>query len=177
MNQTFLQTPSQTVGPYFAYGLTPEQYGFDFKALVSNELIDPLHPDAIHLVGRIFDGKGDVIPDALVELWHCDLDTKAFGRCGTGTMKDNQFRFSALKPRANGEHAPYFSLIISMRGQLIHSYTRVYFEDEAVANAKDPILQLVPIERRQTLLASKIANVYTFDIYMQGPSETVFFDI
>jgi protocatechuate 3,4-dioxygenase alpha subunit len=177
MQIAHLQTPSQTVGPYFAYGLTPEQYGFDFKALVSNELIDPLHADAIQLCGRVFDGKGELIPDALVELWHCDSEVKAFGRCGTGTFPDSQFRFSALKPKPVGDHAPYFTLIISMRGQLIHSYTRIYFEDESEANELDPIMQLVPVNRRNTLIAKKTIHGYTFDIYMQGPNETVFFDI
>ena len=177
MSTTHLQTPSQTVGPYFAYGLTPEQYGFDFKALVSNELIDPMHPDVIHLSGRVFDGNGEVIPDALVELWHCDEGTKSFGRCGTGTFPENQFRFAALKPKSVGDHAPYFTLILSMRGQLIHSYTRIYFEDELDANQKDPVLLLVPEDRRNTLMAKKTKLGYTFDVHMQGPTETVFFDI
>ncbi len=177
MEQTFLQTPSQTVGPYFAYGLTPEQYGYDFKSLVANELIDPLHPDAIHIMGRVLDGNGEVIPDAMVELWHIDEERMAFGRFGTGTDATHRFRFSALKPKSVQGNAPYFSLIIFMRGQLLHSYTRLYFEDEIALNASDKVLQLVPEDRRSTLIASKNGKVYTFDVHMQGPNETVFFDI
>ncbi|MEY4382615.1 MAG: protocatechuate 3,4-dioxygenase subunit alpha [Bacteroidota bacterium] len=177
MEQTFLQTPSQTVGPYFAYGLTPEQYGYDFKSLVANELIDPMHPDAIHVTGRVLDGNGDVIPDAMLELWHCDQEHQAFGRFGTGTDASNRFLFSALKPKSVNGNAPYFTLIVFMRGQLIHSYTRIYFEDESFLNATDQVLQVVPENRRKTLIASRNGRVYTFDVHMQGPNETVFFDI
>ncbi len=177
MEQIFLQTPSQTVGPYFAYGLTPGQYGYDFESLVANELIDPLHPEAIHVIGRIFDGNGEVIPDAMLELWHCDEEHQAFGRFGTGTDSENRFIFSALKPKSVNGNAPYFTLIIFMRGQLLHSYTRIYFEDEAALNATDSALSLVSAERRKSLIASKNGNVYTFDVHMQGPNETVFFDI
>lgn len=177
MEQTFLQTPSQTVGPYFAYGLTPEQYGYDFKSLVANELIDPMHPDAIHVTGRVLDGQGCEIPDAMIELWHCDEVHHAFGRFGTGTDSKNRFLFSALKPKSVNGNAPYFTLIIFMRGQLLHSYTRIYFEDEQALNESDNVLKLVPADRRNTLIASQNGNVYTFDVHMQGNNETVFFDL
>jgi protocatechuate 3,4-dioxygenase alpha subunit len=128
-------------------------------------------------MGRVLDGNGEVIPDAMVELWHCDEEHQAFGRFGTGTDAAHRFLFSALKPKSVQGNAPYFTLIIFMRGQLIHSYTRIYFEDEEALNASDKGLQLVPADRRKTLIASKKGKVYTFDVYMQGPNETVFFDI
>lgn len=177
MEKTYLQTPSQTVGPYFAYGLTPEQYGYDFKSLVSNHLVDPTHPEAIQVVGRVLDGQGEVIPDAMVELWHCEAGKQAFGRFGTGTDPKANFLFTAEKPNAFPGAAPYFTLIVFMRGQLIHSYTRIYFEDEAELNAKDPVLNLVPEHRRKTLIATRKGTTYTFDVHMQGPNETVFFAI
>lgn len=177
MEHTLLQTPSQTVGPYFAYGLTPEQYGYDFTSLVANHLIDPTHPEAIQVVGSVFDGKGEVIPDAMLELWHRDEDYQAFGRFGTGTDPQHRFLFTALKPKSVEGNAPYFTLIVFMRGQLIHSYTRIYFEDESNLNSTDAVLNIVPENRRNTLIARKKGNVYHFDVHMQGPNETVFFDL
>ena len=73
--------------------------------------------------------------------------------------------------------APHLSVIVFMRGQLIHSYTRLYFEDETEANAADEVLNAVPPERRQTLIATKTASGYNLDIHMQGEHETVFFEI
>lgn len=177
MEKTFLQTPSQTVGPYFAYGLTPEQYGYDFQSLVANHLIDPTHPEAIQIQGRVLDGNGEVIPDAMLELWHTNGEQQAFGRFGTGTDPQSRYLFTSLKPKSIAGDAPYFTLIVFMRGQLVHSYTRIYFDDEAEWNAKDPVLNLVPEHRRKTLIATKKGNTYTFDVHMQGPNETVFFDI
>jgi protocatechuate 3,4-dioxygenase alpha subunit len=177
MEKKFLQTPSQTVGPYFAYGLTPEQYGYDFKSLVANELISPLHPEAIIVKGRVLDGNGEVIPDAMVELWHKDNEQEGFGRFGTGTLPGNEYLFYAFKPQSVDGNAPYFSLIVFMRGQLIHSYTRIYFADEESLNEKDSVLNQIPEDRRNTLIASKTGNVYQFDVHMQGDNETVFFEV
>lgn len=171
-----LQTPSQTVGPYFAYGLTPEQYGYDFKSLVDNQLINPLdEPTAITITGNVFDGHGVIIPDAMIELW--DAHNQHFGRFGTGTDAQNRFVFHTIKPGSVDGQAPHLSVIIFMRGQPLHSYTRLYFPDEAAANETDPVLTLVPAERRQTLIARKTSTGYIFDIYMQGEQETVFFEV
>ncbi|SOD80565.1 protocatechuate 3,4-dioxygenase subunit alpha [Spirosoma fluviale] len=170
------QTPSQTVGPYFAYGLTPEQYGYDFKSLVENQLVNPLdEPNAITITGNVYDGEGVIIPDAMIEVW--DAHNKLFGRFGTGTDSQNRFVFHAVKPGSVEGQAPHLSVIVFMRGQPIHSYTRLYFADEAAANATDPVLTLVPTERRQTLIARKTSAGYLFDIYMQGEQETVFFEV
>ncbi|GAA4466990.1 protocatechuate 3,4-dioxygenase subunit alpha [Nibrella saemangeumensis] len=177
MNQlTMTQTPSQTVGPYFAYGLVPEQYLYDFKSLAGNQLADPLNEAGIiTLTGKVFDGEGQPISDAMIELW--DAGNKRFGRFGTGTDPENRYIFYATKPESVEGQAPHFSLIVFMRGQLLHSYTRLYFPDETEANEKDEVLNAVPAGRRQTLIARKTPGGYEFNIYMQGEHETVFFEV
>lgn len=171
-----LQTPSQTVGPYFAYGLTPEQYLYDFKSLVGNQLVNPINqPNSITISGNVIDGQGQVITDAMIEVW--DAQNQLFGRFGTGTDPKNRFIFHTIKPGSIDGQAPYLSVIVFMRGQLIHSYTRLYFSDEAELNEKDVVLNAVPQERRQTLIAQKNASSYEFNIYMQGEQETVFFEV
>lgn len=173
-----LETPSQTVGPYFAYGLCPEQYNYDFKSLADNVMVNPLdNPAVITISGTVYDGEGKPIPDAMVELWQDDGKIQLFGRHGTGTDVHNRFIFHTLKPQPQEGQAPYITLILFMRGQLIHSYTRIYFSDETELNEKDAILNCVPANRRSTLIASKKNNNYAFDIYMQGDKETVFFDV
>jgi protocatechuate 3,4-dioxygenase alpha subunit len=167
------QTPSQTVGPYFAYGLTPEQYLYNFKSLANNELI-ALDDEQIIVKGSVFDGDGKVIPDAMLEIW--DAKGNLFGRFGTGTEKDNSFVFKTKKPVSIDGQAPYLSVILFMRGQLIHSYTRIYFSDEDL-NIEDPTLLQIEESRRSTLIAQKQEKFYAFNIYMQGENETVFFEI
>ena len=192
------QTPSQTVGPFFAYGLTPAQYGYPFGALVGSVLVDGDTPgERIRIIGRVLDGAGDPVPDALVEIWQADaegryahpadrrgsnLPFKGFGRCGTGTDPENRFAFDTIKPGAIGDgQAPHVNLILFMRGMLCHVYTRIYFDDEAEANARDPVLASVEEARRHTLIAARQATpagtVYRIDLRMQGPDETVFFDV
>ena len=101
---------------------------------------------------------------------------------GTGTVAQNRFVFDTVKPGAEtpGE-APHINVIVTMRGLLLHAFTRVYFSDEAAANAEDAVLQSVPAARRKTLVAERIeqggAVSYRFDIRMQGADETVFFDV
>ncbi|KPM48914.1 protocatechuate 3,4-dioxygenase subunit alpha [Jiulongibacter sediminis] len=172
------QTPSQTVGPYFAYGLTPEQYLYDFKALVGNEMVSPMDDlNCIQISGQVFDGEGKLIPDAMLEIWQNDGEKQLFGRFGTGTDPKNRYVFHTIKPKSVDGQAPHLSVIVFMRGQLIHSYTRLYFEDEPGLNAKDKILNQVPEDRRNTIIAKKTSNGYQMDIHMQGENETVFFDI
>ena len=194
------QTPSQTVGPYFAYGLSPQQYGYEMTSLAGSTLADETVPGTrIHIEGRVFDGRGEPIDDALIEIWHADAEGQyvrpagvnsrflGFGRCGTGTHPEAKFWFETIKPgivfgeAANGPDAsgaPHINVTVLMRGLLLHAFTRIYFPDEAAANANDPFLALVPEERRSTLIATEMApGRYTFDIHMQGENETVFFDI
>lgn len=178
------QTPSQTVGPYFAYGLTPEQYLYDFKQLVGNQMAKPFEVEnAITIVGKVFDGNGVVIPDAMIEIWQNDGENQLFGRFGTGTDTENRFIFSTVKPQSYNGQAPYLSVIVFMRGQLIHSYTRIYFSDETELNSTDEVLNAVPVDRKHTLIAEKKGNNngsssrYEFNINMQGENETVFFEV
>jgi protocatechuate 3,4-dioxygenase, alpha subunit len=188
------QTPSQTVGPYFAYGLTPEQYGYPFRELVGNDLTRPeTEGNRIRIEGCVYDGAGNKVPDAMIEIWQADAQGRyahladprpsnanftGFGRFGTGTDPENRFIFETIKPGSvDGEQAPHISVIVMMRGLLTHTFTRIYFSDEAEANAKDPVLKSVEESRRPTLIAGADGAVYRFDIHMQGDQETVFFDV
>jgi protocatechuate 3,4-dioxygenase alpha subunit len=159
-------TPFQTVGPYLHIGL---RVGLDTQTA-------PTSPVVIR--GRLLDGKGAGIPDGLLEWWHPSLTT--MHRSMTG--EDGAFLFEALKPPAidgpdGSVQAPHFAVRVLARGILTHYMTRLYFADDPVT-AADPILKLVPEDRRQTLLAQPVsANDYRFDVVVQGQNETVFFDI
>ncbi|AIO36444.1 protocatechuate 3,4-dioxygenase, alpha subunit [Burkholderia cenocepacia] len=195
---TLKQTPSQTVGPYFAYGLCPQQYDYDLKSLFTPTIAAP-HAEGEHvlLVGQVFDGDGKVVSDAILEFTQADgagrypasrndiasTGFTGFARVGTGTDAQHRFVVETVKPgRIAADEAPHINVTVMMRGILTHAFTRVYFDDEAAANATDPVLNLVPAERRATLVAKRDAQpgrptVYRFDIRMQGPEETVFFDV
>lgn len=195
---TLKQTPSQTVGPYFAYGLTPQQYGYDFASIVDGDLTsDDTQGERIRIEGRVLDGAGEPVNDAMVEIWQADASGRyahpadgrgsnetftGFGRTGTGTDPENRFIFKTIKPGAPGNgQAPHINVVVFMRGLLSHAFTRIYFADEAEANAGDAVLAAVPADRRHTLTAGREDDagetVYRFDIYMQGDDETVFFDV
>lgn len=155
-------TPSQTVGPYFALGLCDRP---------TSELVAPDAPGAIRLAGRVLDGEGRPVSDALVELWHPEV---GFGRSGT----DDEGRFAfvlAKAPRA--AEAPHFEAMVFARGLLKHVLTRVYFPDEVEANAADPVLAGLDGERRATLVAEPTGDdgELRFDVRLQGERETVFF--
>jgi protocatechuate 3,4-dioxygenase alpha subunit len=195
---SFGQTPSQTVGPYFAFGLTPEQYGYAFRSIAGGQVASYDEPgEHIRIIGRVFDGGGKTIEDALIETWQADASGRyahpvdgrgsnssfrGFGRVGTGTDPEHRFVFSTVKPGSvDGLSAPHINVTVLMRGMLLHAYTRIYFSDEVSANARDPVLSMVPAERRRTLIAERVdmpsGPFYRFDIHMQGPTETVFFDV
>ncbi|MET0544109.1 MAG: protocatechuate 3,4-dioxygenase subunit alpha [Variovorax sp.] len=197
LETNFGQTPSQTVGPYFAYGLTATQYGYDFdQPFDSVVALDAASGERIRLEGNVIDGDGNAIFDAMVEISQPDgegryprtveeagqIGFRAFGRCGTGTDAQRRFVFDTVKPGAEavGE-APHINVIVTMRGLLLHAFTRIYFSDEAEANARDAVLQSVPEARRKTLIAERMerggAVSYRFDIRMQGEGETAFFDV
>lgn len=132
----------------------------------------------------------------MIEIWQADpqgryahpadarapnTSFKGFGRCGTGADPGSQFYFDTLKPGSvDGVQAPHINVIIMMRGMLTHAYTRIYFSDEAAANAADPVLATISANRRDTLIAKRAnapsGSIYRFDIHMQGEQETVFFD-
>jgi protocatechuate 3,4-dioxygenase alpha subunit len=182
------QTPSQTVGPYFAYGLAAQQYHYPHGQIVDGEIVGEGAADRIRITGRVLDGRGEPIPDALIEFWQADSEGRygaegfgGFGRQGTGTDPNGRFVFDTTKPGATAGSAPFITIVVFMRGLLTHVYTRLYFADEEAANAADPVLATAPAERRRTLIASceKTARgvQYRFDIHMQGEEETVFFDL
>jgi protocatechuate 3,4-dioxygenase alpha subunit len=192
-------TPSQTVGPYFKYGLTPNG-DYAWNDAFSNNLVTyDASGERIRVEGRVFDGDGEPVPDAMLEIWQADAqgrfsdpqDTRAlpntsfkgFGRCGTDGNGD--YAFDTIKPGQVADpdgrpQAPHLLLAVFARGMLLHLYTRIYFDGEA-ANAADPVLALVPSERRATLIATRKPGagnaVYVLDIHLQGDNETVFFDV
>ena len=190
-------TPSQTVGPYFKYGLTPNGE-YEWNDAFSNNLLTPdTSGERIRVEGKVYDGDGAVIPDCMLEIWQADSQGrfsdpqdkralpnssfKGFGRVGTD--KSGFYAFDTIKPGvvpdADGKpQAPHIVLAVFARGMLLHLYTRIYFDDEA-ANTGDSVLALVPADRRPTLIAKKAAagNVYTYDVHLQGDNETVFFDV
>jgi protocatechuate 3,4-dioxygenase alpha subunit len=192
-------TPSQTVGPFFAYGLTSNGK-YDWNDAFSNNLVTPdASGERIRVEGRVFDGDGQPVPDAMLEIWQADAQGRfadpqdnrvvpntafrGFGRCGTNA--NGEFAFDTIKPGAvpdpDGKpQAPHILLAIFGRGMLLHLYTRIYFDGEA-ANSADPVLALVPADRRSTLIAAREQGnggaVYRFDIRLQGDGETVFFDV
>ena len=191
------QTPSQTVGPYFAYCLTPQQYGYDFNELAGNLLVDDeTEGERIHILGRVLDGAGNAVDDAIIEIWQADaqgryahpadprgsnLAFKGFGRHGTGTDPERRFMFDTIKPGSVDGQAPHITICVMCRGMLSHAFTRIYFSDEAAANAGDAVLATVPADRRATLIAERMETsagiVYRFDVHLQGDRETVFFDL
>ncbi|MBR0871422.1 protocatechuate 3,4-dioxygenase subunit alpha [Bradyrhizobium tropiciagri] len=189
-------TPSQTVGPYFKYGLTPNgEYEWN-DAFTGNLLTPDVSGERIRVEGKVYDGDGAVVVDCMLEIWQADSQGrfsdpqdkralpnssfKGFGRCGTD--RTGGFAFDTIKPGPvpdpDGKpQAPHILLAVFARGMLLHLYTRIYFDDEA-GNAGDPVLAQVPADRRATLIANKGAgNVYTLDIRLQGDDETVFFDV
>jgi protocatechuate 3,4-dioxygenase, alpha subunit len=185
------QTPSQTVGPFFHDGLSWP----GAEVLVRPET----QGERIAIVGRVLDGDGQPVPDALIEIWQANaagryahpedtqdkpLDSSfhGFGRCASGP--DGAFRFSTIRPgrvpgRGNTLQASHINVGLFARGLLRRLVTRIYFED-GPDNADDPVLALVTDPaRRATLLAKRIDGngaVYRFDIVLQGDNETVFFE-
>ena len=190
-------TPSQTVGPFFAYSLTAEQYGYDFNSLINGVLTDDYtEGERIFITGCVMDGAGNSIGDAMIELWQADPKGQyrlepiqhkndgftGFGRLGTGTNNAHKFTFETLKPASiDGVQAPHINIILFMRGSLHNLYTRLYFSNEIEANQRDPLLKAVSAERQNTLIAERSELngkvFYTFNIKMQGDNETVFFQV
>jgi protocatechuate 3,4-dioxygenase alpha subunit len=189
------QTPSQTVGPYFAYGLTPQPYGR--AGIADGRIVNETVPgERIIVIGRVIDGAGDPVIDSLVEVWQADAqgryahpvdgrgaDFHGFGRVSTD--ETGTFRIETVKPgRVAGSdarlQAPHLNVTVFARGMPNHAYTRIYFSDESAANEADMVLGLVDASRRGTLIAKREETsggpVYRFDIHLQGDDETVFFD-
>ncbi len=187
---SLLLTSSQTVGPFVAISFDQSSVTDIAPAGVAGERY------VIH--GRVLDGDGAAVADAVVETWQANAhgkyahaedvqekpleeNFKGFGRVLTGA--DGAFRFTTIKPGpvpgpGGAMQAPHLAITIFMRGLLKHLATRIYFPDE-LANANDPVLALVPAERRATLIANKVSSepgVLEWNVMLQGKDETVFFD-
>ncbi len=181
------QTPSQTVGPFFAPALTPSNARPGF--VPGNRIADETAAGVpIRIYGRMLDGAGDPVPDGMVEIWQADPDGAyrsgdagflGFGRAGTDSK--GRFTFLTVKPGSVAAgSAPHASVAVFARGMLNHAFTRIYFSDEVRANATDPVLVSVDPARRRTLIATRSdrdgIQSYEFTIRLQGDTETVFFD-
>ncbi|MFI5011161.1 MAG: protocatechuate 3,4-dioxygenase subunit alpha [Hyphomicrobiales bacterium] len=200
------ETASQTAGPYVHIGLMPHQAGFDiFEKNFSNVLVGPnTRGERILVEGRVLDGYGAPIRDALIEIWQAnaagrynhptdtqpqplDEDFRGWGRTNAD-FETGLYSFETIKPgRVPGRHAgkpmaPHINFWIVARGINIGLNTRMYFSDEAKANAADPVLGLIEIEKRRASLVGQRGErdgqvVYSFDIKLQSDDETVFFDV
>jgi protocatechuate 3,4-dioxygenase alpha subunit len=183
-------TPSATVGPYLSIGMT----------WADGPYAVPEGTDgAIWLRGRVFDGNGDLVPDAMIETWQADPDGRfdhpdapqgerrfpgfrGFGRSHT-VVPAGEYGILTLKPGQvddgeGGLQAPHVDVSVFARGMLDRVVTRIYFADEADANAEDAVLRSLPDDgSRATLVATPSADGYTFDIHLQGERETVFFAV
>lgn len=203
--QELHETPSQTGGPYVHIGLLPQQANIEvFENNFNNQLVkENTLGERIRLEGQVFDGLGLPLRDVLIEIWQADangvypstadIQGKAvdpnfhgWGRTGadfeTGFWSFNTIKPGAVPGRKGTTQAPHIALIIFARGINIGLNTRVYFDDEAEANAQDPVLKGIEwAPRRQTLIAKREERdgevVYRFDIRIQGENETVFLDI
>ena len=183
-------TPFNTVGPFFKLLVRERPEGTD--CLVS----EATRGQRITISGRLIAGDGAPVDDGLVEIWQADADGRyhhpddpnhhdadpaftGFGRAATAA--GGAFSFRTIMPGVvrgpNGEHqAPHILVSIMARGVMSRCWTRIYFEGEPL-NGSDPILQLVPAARRDTLIARRRAGgEYEFDIVLQGENETAFFD-
>lgn len=187
---TSFVTPSQTVGPFFSYALPYE---------AGNEIAAADARGAFRLHGRVLDGNGEPVPDALVEIWQADPDGnlaaesgiysapsefRGFGR--SGTDEEGRYWFRTVKPgpvaTADGRpQAPHLGVTVFARGLLRQLYTRIYFPDEAAANSTDPLLADLDPTRHHTLVATPDGEGgLVFDIHLQdheGEKETVFLDV
>jgi protocatechuate 3,4-dioxygenase alpha subunit len=170
-------TPAQTVGPFLSLGLAWAD---------GPHVVDPARPGAVRIGGRLFDGNGDPVGDGLIETWQADPDGgfsgkgfRGFGRCLTDP--DGRWEIVTLKPGAlpasdSAIEAPHVDVSVLARGLLHRLVTRIYFADEAAANADDPVLSALPDGAfPATLIADAVEGGYRFDIHLQGPDETVFF--
>ncbi|EHR01287.1 protocatechuate 3,4-dioxygenase subunit alpha [Bradyrhizobium sp. WSM471] len=199
------ETASQTAGPYVHIGLIPAMAGFDiFEKNFSNVLVTPnTQGERITLEGKVIDGSGTPLRDVLLEIWQANAagrynhaadrsigslveEFRGWGRAGSD-FESGLVTFETIKPGAiidktGRRGAPHINVWIVARGINIGLNTRLYFSDEEAANAADPVLNLIEQQvRRSTLIARRSERagkiVYSFTINLQGPEETVFFDV
>ncbi|MEO3385454.1 protocatechuate 3,4-dioxygenase subunit alpha [Mesorhizobium sp. CAU 1741] len=195
------ESASQTAGPYVHIGLTPnfaEIAGVYSDDLGTSMVNDKTKGERVTITGRVLDGTGTALKDALIEIWQADAaglynspaemrgaadpNFTGWGRCPTN-MDTGEFRFETIKPgpvpfKDGRKMAPHITFWVVARGINIGLHTRMYFPEETEANDKDPILGRVEHRVRvPTLIAEKGDDGYRFDIHLQGEKETVFFDI
>ena len=196
------ETPSQTAGPYVHIGLAPGAAGFDiYRQELGWDIAGPnAAGERIRVEGVVIDGTGSPIKDVLLEVWQANADGtyahpeggeaedgfRGWGRVITD-FETGEWGFDTIKPgrvmgRDGQPMAPHINLWIVARGINLGLNTRVYFDDEAAANAEDPVINLIEWERRRATLIARRTDrdgqiVYRFDIRVQGQDETVFFDI
>jgi protocatechuate 3,4-dioxygenase, alpha subunit len=196
------ESPSQTAGPYVHIGCTPNFTGitgvYDTDLGSGPMTNDKTRGERITIKGRVIDGSGTPLRDAMIEIWQADADGfynspsetrgKAdpnffgWGRC-PADMTTGEFAFETIKPGAvpfndGRPMAPHVTLWIVARGINIGLQTRMYFSDEEEANAKDPVLARIEHRVRvPTLIGKREGDIVTFDIHLQGENETIFFDI
>jgi protocatechuate 3,4-dioxygenase alpha subunit len=193
------ETPSQTAGPYVHIGLALAAAGIEPREHeIWNQMAKPeAQGEHILLLGNVYDGNGHLVRDSFLELWqaddqghyHIDFDQdqpfNSFGRTAT-TFDAGEWTVQTIKPgvvnnAAGVPMAPHINISLFARGVNIHLHTRLYFSDEAEANGKDPVLNLIEQPaRRETLIATRCEVdgklAYRFDMRIQGEGETVFFD-
>ena len=212
--ELFGQTPSQTVGPFFHYGLPwkgcadlvgsseigarAELFPDAHYVLAQPSDVRPPHGEVIEIHGRVLDGDGQPVPDALIEIWQADPngnyavsrssaehvplehEFQGFGR--SSTSEDGEYIFRTVRPGrvpgpGNSLQAPHIGVSVLGRGLLKRLVTRLYFTG-GDGNDEDPVLSLVPEERRGTLMCSSAGEQrWRFDIILQGRGETVFFEL
>ncbi|SNR24509.1 protocatechuate 3,4-dioxygenase subunit alpha [Puniceibacterium sediminis] len=195
--ESYRESPSQTAGPYVHIGCTPNFSGITGvypEDLGTTMITGDVSGQRITIKGTVYDGAGTALRDALIEVWQADANSKFAGKGGdtgftgwgrsAGDMATGEFTFETVKPGRvawpDGRlQAPHVTFWIVARGINLGLHTRMYFADEAPANAEDPILtRLEHSQRIPTLLAQSEADgTYRFDIHLQGAQETIFFDI
>lgn len=197
------ESPSQTAGPYVHIGLAPGAAGFDiYRQELGRDIAGPnAQGERIRVEGLVIDGTGSPVKDVLIEVWQANAEGRYAHPEGGGPVEEGfrgwgrvitdfatgEWGFDTVKPgttrgRNVGVQAPHLNLWLVARGINVGLSTRMYFADEAEANARDPVLNLIEWERRRaTLLAPRTMRsgtpVYRFEIRLQGEDETVFFDV
>jgi len=185
--KTRAETASQTAGPYVHIGLAPKAAGFDIYEVEAGIGITGPNPkgDKVRVEGIVWDGNGDPVKDVLIEVWQPNTDGifagqgdvepgfRGWGRI-ISDFDTGEWTFDTLMPGAVAGQAPHISLWIVARGINIGLHTRIYFADDP----NDPVLSALDDQARATLIAvEKASGVYRFEIHLQGPLETVFFDV
>jgi protocatechuate 3,4-dioxygenase alpha subunit len=175
-----MATPGQTVGPFFGYAL-PYDGG--------EHLVPVAHPDAVRLTGRVLDGHGDPVPDALLELWQADPSGMVVQQAGSlrrdgytftgwgraGTDNTGRYSFTTVLPGPpDDRRAPFMAMAVFARGLLNRLFTRVYLPSHEDRWAADALLASLTEDRRRTLIAQQRGDELQFDVRLQGEAETVF---